>query len=107
VLAHQIPMLVKVEVRGMDDVTIMHRLGLNRSEMLTFKAIWLSGDVGTTKFEIKEGRKYVYFLRKKLERFGINIVHLGLGSKRYAFDRDSHRRIAEVLNGNGFGAAEA
>lgn len=98
-LAHQMPMLVRVEVHGMDDATIMHRLGLNRAEMLTFKSIWMSGSTGTTRFEIKEGRKYVYFLRKKLERFGINIVHLGAGTKRYAFDRTSHQRIAEILNG--------
>lgn len=90
-------MLIRVRTDGTDDVTIMRRFSLSKSELQTFKLIWFSGSNGAQDFQVnnESRRKYIWFLRKKLDGFGLEIVNIGNG--RYVFTRESHEKIAELL----------
>jgi hypothetical protein len=91
--------LVTVEVHGLDDATIMQRLHLTESELKTFKPIWRSGDRGTRDIPVDERnkRKYVYFLKKKLEKMGMTVISMK-ESGRYVFPLETHKKIATILS---------
>ena len=90
-------MLIRVQTDGTDDATIMRRFNLTKGELQTFKLIWFSGTNGAQSFHVnnESRRKYIWFLRKKLDGLGIEIVNIGNG--KYAFTRESHEKIAELL----------
>ena len=94
-------MLIKVEVSGLDNATLMQRLKLRGPrETELFKLIWKSGDEGVdvADFPVKDGRKRIYFLRQRFKETGLGLDVVSLGNGKYVFPRETHERIAELLN---------
>jgi hypothetical protein len=91
--------LIKVEVSGLDDATLMQKLQLKGPrELELFKLIWKSGDEGVADFPVKDSRKRIYFLRQRFRETGLGLDIVTLGNGRYVFPRATHEKIAHILN---------
>ena len=77
----------------------MQRLQLRGPrELELFKLIWISGGEGMADFPVKDVRKRIYYLRQRFRQTGLGIYIISVGNGKYALTRQSHERVAELLN---------